>query len=261
MAITITEQQIKILEPYAYENYISELVEHCNKKYPHLQKTIGEEKLRATLNQGVEKASQSGFTQRGPVRFYIELLIIFGWSFETDPQYSWIQESLQKNHNQSQIDISMKLYGEVDKFLDSIYGENKINLFFVGNKLEQLTLDNAKVSRNHFTQDMLALLQETYPQKYQFTEKGQLIKLVEEGIYKSRTDYQFDQANHIALIIILMFYFGHTFDHDPFYQWAAIEKSNQYIEGTLVTNHQEVIAKKLESRSKIWLSAAIQNGQ
>ena len=67
------------------------------------------------------------------------------------------------------------------------------------------------------------------------------------------------ESFQISIVFILMFYFGHTFDHDPFYQWAAIEKSNQYIEGTLVMDQQETIAKKLEHSVKKWMEAAMQN--
>ena len=259
MAITITDQQLKILEPYAYENYITELVEHCDKKFPHLRKTMGEEKLRQTLRQSVEKAKKNGFTQRGPVRFYIEMLIIFGWDFESDPQYPWIKESLQNNQDLSNFDASMELYREVDKYLDNIYGENNKHLVAVADKLQQLTLDNAKVTEKHFMQDILTLLEEIYPQKYHLAEREQLKKLVEKGIQKSRNDYQFEQLNHIGLVILLMFSFGHEFDHNPFYQWATVEKSNRYKEGTLIIDYQEKVARKLESRSKIWLSAAMKS--
>ena len=62
MTITITEQQLKILKPYTYENYISELIEHCDKFFPHLNPTIGEENLLQVLRDAVEKAKKSGFT-------------------------------------------------------------------------------------------------------------------------------------------------------------------------------------------------------
>ncbi len=259
MAITITEQQLKALEPYAYENYITELMAHCDEKFPHLRKTMGEEKLRQTIQQCIEKAKQSGFTQRGPIWFYAEMFIIFGWEFETDPQYPWIKETLQRNQHLSQLDSSSELFNATHLYLNNIYGENNKHLISVANKLEQLTLDNIHINKNRFIQDMLVILHDIYPQKCRFTEKESLTKLIEKGIQKSNVDYQFEQPNHIALIIILMFSFGHEFDHNPFYGWAAIEKSNQYKEGTLMTNHQEKVARKLQNRAKIWLSAAMKN--
>ena len=259
MAIIITEQQLKILEPYAYENYITELVEHCNECYPHLRTTMGEENLRQVLRDAVEKAEESGFTQKGSVQFYIDLLIVFGWDFETDPQYPWIKESIQSDQGKSQIRVSTELFYEVDKYLDAISGKDSEYLFDAAKKLELLTIDNLPVTKNNFIQDMLVVLQDSYPQKYQSTEKDQRIKLIEQGIKKSKNDYQFEQPNHIGLVVILMFLLGHEFDHDPFYKWVSLEKSNQYIEGTLVMDQQETIARKLESRAKIWLAAAVEN--
>ena len=49
MAIKIKETQLQKLEPYALENYINELMVHCDESYPHLRKTMGESNLMKVI--------------------------------------------------------------------------------------------------------------------------------------------------------------------------------------------------------------------
>ena len=218
MAITLTEQQFNQLKPYAYENYINELVTHCDQHYPYFKAMLGEEKLTQIIYQGVEKAKLTGFTQRGAVQLYIDLLIILGWSFETDPQYYWLQETLQTVGYQPQINTATTLYQQVNTYLDTVSGKNGEYLFVANEKIAQLSLETINVRQNHFMQDMLDLLQVCHVQKYQLTDQDQLVLLIQNGIKKSKIDYQLQQPESIALMVVLMFLIGHKFDHDPFYQ-------------------------------------------
>ncbi|CDH28498.1 hypothetical protein XBJ2_1860001 [Xenorhabdus bovienii str. Jollieti] len=58
---------------------------------------MGKEGLSTALTNAVEKAKNDGFDQRGPVQFYIDMYILFGTEFQTDPQYAWVKELLD-NH-------------------------------------------------------------------------------------------------------------------------------------------------------------------
>ena len=106
---------------------------------------------------------------------------------------------------------------------------------------------------------MLSLLKNAYPQKYAATAENHLTILIENGINKARTQYQFDEPNQTALIIVLMFLLGHQFDQDPFYPWAAAEPNTKHVDGIFMMNGSDKTAKCLEKRAKIWLSAAVEN--
>ena len=43
--------------------------------------------MRREIRFGLERAGSYGFTIRGPVRFYIELMVRLGCDFDTDPPY------------------------------------------------------------------------------------------------------------------------------------------------------------------------------
>ncbi|MCY1013798.1 hypothetical protein OV079_51395 [Nannocystis pusilla] len=54
---------------------------------PPLFKTLGEEPMLVVVRTGMAAAERHGFNLRGPVRMYLELMLLFGSRFDTDPQY------------------------------------------------------------------------------------------------------------------------------------------------------------------------------
>lgn len=259
MTIKIKDTQLKKLESYALENYITELVAHCDECYPHLRKTMGEEKLRHALKSGVDKAEQSGFTQRGPVQFYIDMLIAFGAGFETDPQYPWIRESLESTKQRPQIERSSALYYLTKDYSEKKLGPQSQYFFKAAEKLQALELEKLHVYKTGFVSYMHKILQEYYPQKYATSGEEAITALIQEGEQKAETRYGFTQARPTAVLVGMMFLLGHEFDNDPFYDWARLEKTSSYVDYTLIVDDQTFTANKLASRGKAWLVAAVEN--
>lgn len=259
MAIRIRDTQLKKLESCALENYIDELVVHCNECYPHLRKTMGEQKLRQALKNGVEKAEQSGFTQRGSVQFYIDMLIAFGAGFETDPQYPWISKALSENKLLPQIEQSTILYSLTQEYSKQKLGQQSQYFFEAAEKLYQLDPETLHVYKTGFDGYMHKILQECYPQKYATSGTDAITALIRAGERKAETAYGITQARPAAIIVLLMFLLGHEFDNDPFYEWARAEKTSSYVDYTLIVDDSMMMAKKLASRGKIWLAHAVES--
>lgn len=259
MSIKIKDSQLKKLEPYALENYIGELLVHCDECYPHLRKTMGEEKLRLALRDGVEKAEQNGFTQRGPVQFYIDMLVSFGAGFETDPQYPWIHLSLEESKELSQIERTSKLYHLTKDYFEHILGGQSQYFFNAAEKAHKLKLEELEIYKTGFTSYMHKLLKEYYPQKYESSGEEAMTALITQGEKKAEMDYGFTQARPAAIIVALMFLMGHEFDHDPFFEWAKLEKTSSYVDYTLIVDNQIFTAQKLATRGKLWLQGAVES--
>lgn len=230
---------------------ITELVAHCNKNFPYLQATLGEEALRQTLTECVNKAEQVGYTQRGPVIFYIEMLIILGIDCENDLQYPWIKQTIEKNKNLSQINQVNELHSLVTEYLEKITGNQNQYLYKALEKVQMLTLNNLGVKKEQYIENVRHFLYEIYPEKYQQTPYENITELIKHGTKKAYYDYGFEEANHAALIVLLMFFLGHQFDHDPFYSWASLEKTNMKVKQLTI----EAKAERLASRAKVWLMA------
>ncbi|MCK8353404.1 hypothetical protein LXA26_18025, partial [Erwinia amylovora] len=65
-------------------------------------------------------AKESGYTQRGPVRLYLDMMIIFGSHFEQDPLFKKLM--VEEDKNVSQIEKSVTLYTLLGKYLKTVYG-------------------------------------------------------------------------------------------------------------------------------------------
>lgn len=251
MVVTVTNEQLTALKPYVLDNYTDGLILHCNKLYPHLERTLSRERLKLSLKEAVYKAEESGFTQRGSVQFYIDMLVVFGMGFETDPQYPWIQQNLVQNKKLSELERSMALYQQVHLYLNEITGEQDQHLLASAVRLQKLTLDNMNIERKTYIKDVHTLLYNVYPQKYQQSSKDDLTNLVRQGTIKAQAQYQLEKPNHAALIVLLMFVLGHQFDEDLFQPWIHQEKIQQYI------GDNERLINKIVTRAKIWLDSAI----
>ena len=85
--LQIRFDQMKVFEEAAWLHFEDEMVVHSREFSPKLCAVLGEEQLRVALRQAIKRAGGYGFTFRGPVRLYIELMFLFGSHFDTDPQY------------------------------------------------------------------------------------------------------------------------------------------------------------------------------
>ena len=87
--LVIRPEQMEVFKEAALRSFESEMVAHLAEFSPPLFKAIGEEQMRKAIQFGIDRAGSYGFDFRGPVRLYLELMLLFGSHFDTDPQYPW----------------------------------------------------------------------------------------------------------------------------------------------------------------------------
>src|SRR5213079_233609 len=62
--------------------------------------SLGEAGLRRFVRLGIEQSARYGWTQKGPVEFFLEVMVMLGSAFDTDPQYAWVKEPLNDSADQ-----------------------------------------------------------------------------------------------------------------------------------------------------------------
>ena len=221
MAIVFTKERLDLLASYVMEGYISELASHCDTSFPHLRVKMGSQNLYQALRRSVEKAKNIGFTQKDTVQFYIDLQITFGWEFDNDPQYSWLNKILIENQDTEQIEKSTILYDEVETYLIKLWGNDRHALSNQINHMAQLNI-KALNNKNVYTlQEMLSILEEIYPKKFAITSKQSIENLVQFSKIK-------DESNHYQFVpIVPMFLLGSGYKEDPFLSW--MKTSDTYL--------------------------------
>ncbi len=251
----IRDAQVKVLEQAAVENFVFEMANHCREFSPHLTKTLDDEQLEAAVRQGIKKAESYGFDQRGPVRFYLDLMIVFGSGFDTDPQYPWAKEMLAPVEEIPQMQRSEALHEKTTDYLEKVDGKENAHTLAALQELSDRIKQGLTFRRDSFDADILTLMKEVHPRKYEETGEEQLRQLIKVGRKKGLTDYGFKKPRPVALMVVLAFAFGYEFDNDPFLPWISRTLGKTEFE---TPDHK---ADELERRALIWLNAVLKNAK
>lgn len=247
--LKIRREQMKVFEGAALRNFEDEMVAHSKKFSPKMCEVIGDEQVYLAVHSGIDRSLSYGFTNRGPARFFVEMMFLFGSHFDTDPQYPWASEILHDKQTSDQMKRSERLYEKVKDYLGKVCGPKNVNV------RNALTILSAKAQKPFpfSPNDNWAMIQEmtrVYPQKAAYVGEGALTKLILEGRNKARSS-GFDTSRGEVLTTTLMFAFGHGCMDDPLYPW--IERTWKGLQGV----DAEGRVKALESKTMAYIDNTI----
>jgi len=233
-----------VFEDAALQRFEDEMVAHSKEFSPRLCEVIGDDQLRVALRQAMKCADSYGFTYRGPIRLYVELMFLYGSGFDTDPQYPAIGEAL--NAPGDQMLRAEQIHAGIVDYHEKVSGPNNINVRTALESLSAFARGPVTYSPNTFEADMLQEMTHAFPQKVAYTGEQSLRTLVEEGCAAARK-YEFPALRGEALIVVLMFAFGHGCTDDPLYPWiSGTLRDERIVDG-------EARAKRLEKKALTWL--------
>ena len=112
----IRKAQMEALARAEEENFDDRLYENVRENFPEESEELGEEKTRATIRYGRERAASYGFQSRDDVTRYVGLVFAFSRDFDLDPEMPWAREILT---DPKQRDTRMdRLYERAQRELD-----------------------------------------------------------------------------------------------------------------------------------------------
>ncbi len=245
--IKIRQEQMKMFENDALRHFEDEMVLHSKEFSPRLCEILGDDQLRIALRQVMNRADTYGFTNRGSIRLYIELMFLYGSNFDTDPQYS-MSEIL--NASQDQMQRAEQLHQGVLHYQKKVSGQDNIN---VHDALKAVSIFAGKpvtISTNNFENEMHKELVHAFPQKAAYVGQSKLNRLIMKGNTEAQK-YGFSTVRGRAMMVILMFSFGYGCTNDPLYPWISRTLYDERI------NDSGIRAKRLEKRAVTWLNAVL----
>lgn len=251
--LRIRDAQMKALAISKRDQFILELQDHCQDYSPSLCATLNNNELAEAIRHGLTSADRHDFTQRGPTRFYIDLTILFGHGFASDPQCHWSHLALAKNPLLSEMDRSQDLYDVTREYLQQVHGENNRHLLSALIRVKALSKAVKTFNEVNLQQSALDWLTDIFPEKALAVGEVALDMLVLKGLEKAKIHYGLQRSQSQWVFILLVFFFGHECDTDPFYPWIARALQQR--------RSADETARDLESRSLIWLDAVLRNQQ
>lgn len=251
--LTVRTSQIKVFERAARLRFEDEMVIHSKKFSVRLSELLGEQQLRIALRAAIAKAESYGFTYRGPVRLFIELMFLCGSGFDTDPQYFALGELLRAPGDQ--MERAERIHEGVIDYLGRVSGPSNSNVHRALCDIQKFAKNSTELSWANFEASMLHEVQSIFPEKANYIGEDGLNELIRDGVEEARK-YGFPSPRGEALVVVLMFAFGHGCTDDPLYPWISRTLRDERIADPSAR------AKRLEKKATTWLEHVVaRNGK
>ena len=216
----IRRQQSDAFSEAARRNFEDQMCEHLMNFSPAHCGTLGDQVVRDIVRLGIERAANHGFTNRGAVRFYIELMIQLGTDFHSDPQLEWASSTLEAPEPVIQEERASLLYDRALNYIDAVLGPNYEYEKQALSRAQRLTLDDLSRLADGSREVLLAALRALHPQKMDYAGETAVRMILDEGADQARRHSIADPRGPV-LLAGLMYAFGHHGLTDPQFPWIA----------------------------------------
>jgi hypothetical protein len=93
--LAIRKEQLAVFGPLGKKAFEDRMIAHIKKVFAEQCETLGEPKLRETIQYGTQRAVAYRITSERDVCKYIDLMVFYGRDFDKDPNLPWAQSILQ----------------------------------------------------------------------------------------------------------------------------------------------------------------------
>jgi hypothetical protein len=113
--LTIRKQQLAAFAPLGKEFFEDRMLTHLKKVFPQQFESLGEPKLRETVQYGTQRAASYRITSERDVCKYIDLMVFYGRDFDKDLKLPWAQSILQNQAIRNPSTKMERLYKAAEK--------------------------------------------------------------------------------------------------------------------------------------------------
>lgn len=242
----IRKAQIEEMSEGLTRAFEDEMVEHLAAFSPPLFAVIKEDHMREVIRFGIGRARDYRLTLRGPIRLYLEMMLLFGSHFDTDPQYPWAGEILIDRYSVSEMQRAEWLHARILDYQEKVSGPEGANTQKALEELLSLAKNPITLTGENFSTGMRREMIRVFPQKAEYVGKDGIKALIEEATAEAGK-YGFSNERGNILMVILMYAFGHGCTSGLIYPW---------IERTL--NDEKIVdapkrSERLEKKAITWL--------
>jgi hypothetical protein len=92
---TLRAAHLRAFEQAALEQFEDRMAAHVREEFPEEWEGLGEATVRQHIGHGLAKAESYGITAEQDVCLYIDLVILLGPNFDTDPTMPWARAILR----------------------------------------------------------------------------------------------------------------------------------------------------------------------
>ncbi|WP_295444525.1 hypothetical protein [uncultured Thiodictyon sp.] len=248
--LIIRQEQMEVFDAAAWRAFEDQMVAHLADFRPLLCQSIGQEQMRRVIRRGIESARGYGFDRRGPMRLYLELMLVLGSAFDTDPQYPWAGEILKERDSGSQMDRAERLYERVIDYQFQVAGPDDVYRLKALTNIRAFASQPLNFAPNDLVPFMLDEIGLIYPEKAAFLGSEALMALILKRQLGARNQ-RLTTPRGMALVVMLMLGFGHGCGGDPLYPWIGEILRDKS------TSDPDAKAKLLEENALLWVGYVV----
>ncbi len=234
--LIIKSKQFQAFDAASIRRLENELNRYLWKFNPKHCDVLGKSGVNTVIQRSMKKANSYGFTNKGPMRQYMELVFIFGSDFDTDPIFPWAGRILRDNDKPDQMLRVERLHVKALEYIDATAGEDFRYENEALHLVRSFRYENLAVPHRNFEEGCLDKLQFFYPRKYAYVGEPVLQRLIHAAKEQAR-DHSVTTQQGILFLAALMFFMGHGFAEDPLFPWikstltdSAIRDPNKRVE-------------------------------
>ena len=250
MAILLQASQIDAFRETGLRAFESEMAAHLRRFSPPLMATLDEAATCAVVRQGMAQAGGHGLDCRGPVRLYLELMLLFGSHFDTDPQYPWAADCLGESDPTTQMQRAEALYEQVCLYRAAVHGHADEHTFAALRRLRAFAAGPLALQRETAVDALWQHFLQLHPHKARRVGRAAMQDLIRHAA-RCAHEAGLPSLRGVALMAVLMLAFGHGCAEDPLYAWIGGTLRNPAIADGARRE------QRLESKALTWLDHAL----
>ncbi|MBS1614698.1 MAG: hypothetical protein JST06_01115 [Bacteroidetes bacterium] len=214
----ILNSQLKALEAFRLATFRPRMVQHLSNHFRELTMLCGEEGLVKIIDDAASLIQPLGLKTNTEVCIFIDLCVMLGRGFDTDPLLSWTAQILGKPEADKPV-LMEKLMNAAVKFRTQVLGDDLQPPTAVYERMIQADYDEVEDRIKGLSQPgFLEYLDALWPEKFAVIDESGIGPLQAESIALAKR-YGITSPEGAQYVCVLMFLLGHHFDRDFQYEW------------------------------------------
>lgn len=217
--LKFTSPQMDAFKKAALQRFEDGMMHHLRQFAARYAEAMGPVKLRQFIRDGLQRTTAYGIKERGAVRLYLELMMMFGHDFDTDPLLPWGHEVLTNpQFSDEQVKADFLFHSATD-YLQQIMGpdgacfQSAIKLG-LSSQLHDLPREGP-----FFEERMAEYFQRLYPERVELAG-AHALKMLATRSREAAGLYLPFRDEVPGLLMSLAFSLGHGFERDPRFPWV-----------------------------------------
>jgi hypothetical protein len=193
------------------------MIQHLANHFAEVAAICGEEGLTKIVDDALPRIQSYGLHSNYQACIFIDLAMMLGRGFDTDPLLPWMQQLMQQKEENKTLWME-KIMGVTHKYRKQALGDEPMPSAAYKKIIEREYDDVEDVLKPLSREGVLSYLEELWPEKFALIDETGFTQLYAKSAQKA-SHYSVESKAGIDYFTMLTFLLGSDFDRDFQYEW------------------------------------------